>query len=1231
MTNFTRLTIVFVSAVALAAISVSSAWADTPAVPSVGDVVPIQQSTVAGWSSCSLIDESISGVDLCFDPSVVAPRWIKLQVSGPAPNPDLTGEFPSGWGIRAQLPIQNRGTEQVVIDAGTTILSFTTAKAVVDVVVDTEVIVPPRQGDEAGYATVTALFDSEDLQPGLNHIAYVVNPGNDIVESNISNNSGTLRLFHPSAYPRVVINEVILPDYVQLDVGLLEGFTITVKGTNLGGDMTRGISFETVFKNKAKGIVGPYESGPLQQDGDFEFTTVWPAGPGTVTVDQSNIDIRFQDESASPFGPYAWASIINTDTSSPTDLLPLVGEDYMAFLSFALEAIGNQPDYFLSPMEIGSEVMLSGSNYTHPGPFTEGRTMRAFYGDQWVGKQTPEDYDGDAIFSTNLEIIAPVPHAMYPSENHVFNLTSHPPVLKEDWQFCNYEATTLEEYVDLNNKLSDQLIHRCFGISHSDGFFGWDTNVQWHQWVDAWADSFLRFRWLPAKSQLEGKAVTLQVSDLDNVVVHEVAFTPFLSEINDPVFTGITVDEFQKYADHTGNINPRHYDDIYEYYLSEDWDNDYATSQATAGYFNQYVYDGPPLEPGIYNWRVTTNVNAEAGSEIWSELVTFTINALPSISDQLPALKTVFRGEVTNTYTGGFTVATESGFVNVRTDDETIISSGLTGIQPEVPIGWKVHVWSEEVPYIVGKTLVPYEAIPIANSVEQFVTNRSHKRCTVIGQAESGRSAVTCDDGDYIELNESDLPSGASTIVLVKDHKECEVFAVSSSGVASLECEDGEVVTLDQPLKTGQVILIPGKSAKLISTANRLYDRINEFKISAMVAKDQQLTEELDEYGAQINADFDAAFAEVLANASAEVQDFLQTVTVLDDMITKLTGSFISGDNDFIFDGRDISELALQLQIFADSYENMVDLMVAEMLAEMPQETRDTTISSIKSQSGPFISDMKTELEQAVYFLNQGNLIEAISVMDGAMSKEEQWQQEVLIPATSSTMAFEAIAMVEQDLVEYGDSLSEENRAGIEQKLQALKTAVSNGESNLQTLIDELYKTIDTAWESYEGDNESGGQNAGAEARALEAIAEVDNSIAQYGESLTAEKRKDLEQKLETLKTALANGEPNLQPLIDDLYEALGTAWVSPGNSSGGWVEGDNESGGQNGDSQTRALEAIAKVENSIVQYGAWLTDEKRTDLEQKLETLKTALANGETNLEPLIDDLFEASSTAWD
>ena len=123
----------------------------------------------------------------------------------------------------------------------------------------------------------------------------------------------------------------------------------------------------------------------------------------------------------------------------------------------------------------------------------------------------------------------------------------------------------------------------------------------------------------------------------------------------------------------------------------------------------------------------------------------------------------------------------------------------------------------------------------------------------------------------------------------------------------------------------------------------------------------------------------------------------------------------------------------------------------------------------------------------------------------------------------------------------------------------------------------------------------------------------------QYGEWLTDEKRIDLEQKRETLKTALANGEPKLKPLIDDLYLAMGAAWDSP--------EGDE----QDADAEARAIEVIAKVDDSIVQYGEWLTDEKRKDLEQKRETLKTALANGESNLQPLIDDLYEALGTAWD
>ena len=75
-------------------------------------------------------------------------------------------------------------------------------------------------------------------------------------------------------------------------------------------------------------------------------------------------------------------------------------------------------------------------------------------------------------------------------------------------------------------------------------------------------------------------------------------------------------------------------------------------------------------------------------------------------------------------------------------------------------------------------------------------------------------------------------------------------------------------------------------------------------------------------------------------------------------------------------------------------------------------------------------------------------------------------------------MASEAISLVEQELTQYGDSLSKEKREDIEQKLEALKTAVANDEPELQTLIDELYEAMETAWDSYDSDSVTGGGGA---------------------------------------------------------------------------------------------------------------------------------------------------------
>ncbi|MDP6961550.1 MAG: hypothetical protein QF595_08560, partial [Dehalococcoidia bacterium] len=355
---------------------------------------------------------------------------------------------------------------------------------------------------------------------------------------------------------------------------------------------------------------------------------------------------------------------------------------------------------------------------------------------------------------------------------------------------------------------------------------------------------------------------------------------------------------------------------------------------------------------------------------------------------------------------------------------------------------------------------------------------------------------------------------------------------------------DGEVIKLDQPLKKGQVILVPGKSAKLISTASHLYERIQEFKIHTTSLSDQQQAAELDGYGSQIEAGFDDAFALAMGKASPEVQEFLETVTALDDMVAELAGSFISGDNDFIFDVRDVSALAVQLQKFADTYENMVDLMVTEMLGDMPQETRDETIADIKSQSTQFITEMKTELEKAVYFLEQGNLIEAVSVMDGAMRKEEQWQQQVLMPGSNSSMASEAITLVEQELTQYGDSLSKEKREDIEQKLEALKTAVANEESDVQTLIDELYQAMETAWDSYDTDSDTGGSGGQSqtdlEATGHQLIEMAEYELKEYSAYFDDAKKQEIEKAISTLKEAVDSGsDSEIQIAIDSLAKAM--------------------------------------------------------------------------------------------
>jgi hypothetical protein len=164
--------------------------------------------------------------------------------------------------------------------------------------------------------------------------------------------------------------------------------------------------------------------------------------------------------------------------------------------------------------------------------------------------------------------------------------------------------------------------------------------------------------------------------------------------------------------------------------------------------------------------------------------------------------------------------------------------------------------------------------------------------------------------------------------------------------------------------------------------------------------------------------------------------------------------------------------------------------------------------------------------------------------MDGAMRKEEQWQQQVLMPGSNSSMASEAITLVEQELTQYGDSLSKEKREDIEQKLEALKTAVANEGSDVQTLIDELYQAMETAWDSYDTDSDTGGSGGQSqtdlEATGHQLIEMAEYELKEYSAYFDDAKKQEIEKAISTLKEAVDSGsDSEIQIAIDSLAKAM--------------------------------------------------------------------------------------------
>ena len=173
------------------------------------------------------------------------------NVDADSPQVDLYADFPNLDGVLTrletgiQVSMEICSKTVVLIEKGTTIFQFEN-----DVSVNAEQTMElgREQTDEGLIGTtdcipMTVKFDSNSLESGLNSIGFVIDPDDVIHELDETNNSGTVNLFHPDAYPDIVIEHIgITPDPV-ITYGTgptdMNSVLLTVRFRNEGADMPR--------------------------------------------------------------------------------------------------------------------------------------------------------------------------------------------------------------------------------------------------------------------------------------------------------------------------------------------------------------------------------------------------------------------------------------------------------------------------------------------------------------------------------------------------------------------------------------------------------------------------------------------------------------------------------------------------------------------------------------------------------------------------------------------------------------------------------------------------------------------------------------------------------------------------------------------------------------------------------------------------------------------------------
>jgi len=544
--------------------------------------------------------------------------------------------------------------------------------------------------------------------------------------------------------------------------------------------------------------------------------------------------------------------------------------------------------------------------------------------------------------------------------------------------------------------------------------------------------------------------------------------------------------------------------------------------------------DVSSLEPININITESIGVGDSTGSGVdppqtFETIGSSIIGKVDKVEDDSPDGKTpgVSAGSISSPKV--ITVITNEGVtVKLAVSQSATISNPLKpeGDQ-EIEKDWKVMISADQ-PIPTGSE-VPREFIANATTITVVLDEPlgSHKRCTVIGKTEDGKASLACDDGLEINIDESGLPTGTNAVLLVH----------------------------------------PQKKAKVVSTAKSLIARMDRFKDMAKENSDLAVFDSLKD---QVGDGFYQSQEKTKSVASKEVKDMIETLEDTNKMIVNLASAFTSGSDNIAIAASDVDDLIDMLKKIASNPSSLVDVMVDGYDDDVPQESKNELKKLIKDASVDHLAEIKSDVEEAISLLENGDMENALEKLESATANDESWEEDTVMPIMDKFYADmeqeftqdlaaeteklrgearEEIIIVREMLEDNTDWLDLAVKEDIESKVNELEASLEGDDA------EEIYSIFMSLVEVMSGlptaeGSQDGGQSEGQGSLTGlidSAKAEIKTATAALGaEYTTPEDKQNIEAKIAELESVLGSNDR------DTIYAALmGLAEAMKGTSGG--------------------------------------------------------------------------------